>query len=86
MGDLGEERAHVLVAMALAGGVVLGGGPSGQAMPAGDRGLDAVAQATSPLQRTTEAKSAEIQTPVACGAAIAVAPLQGGRPRSSAMG
>jgi hypothetical protein len=43
MGDLSEERAHVLVAMTLAGGVALGGWPSGRAVPAGDRGLDAVA-------------------------------------------
>jgi len=71
MGDLGEERAHVLVAMALAGGVVLGGGrPVERCLPAT---VDSMRwrRATSPLQRTTEAKSAEIQTPVAWGPDIA---------------
>jgi hypothetical protein len=43
-------------------------------------------RATSPLQRTTDAKSAEIQTPVAWGADIARAPFQGGGPRTSAKG
>src|SRR5450759_2620291 len=43
VGDLGEEGRHVLVAMALAGWVLLGGCRSSRAVPAGDRGVDAVA-------------------------------------------
>jgi len=43
LGDLDEEGPHVLVAVALAGRVLLGGLPSGRTVPAGDRGVDAVA-------------------------------------------
>ena len=80
MGDLGEERAHVLVAMALAGRwLSVGGRPVERCLPGT---VDAMRwrRTASPLQRTTEAKSAEIQTPVACGAHIPGGPFQGGRP------
>ena len=43
VGDLGEERPHVLVAVAFAGRVALGGWPPGRAVSARDRGVDAVA-------------------------------------------
>src|SRR5450759_3822967 len=43
VGDLGEEGPHGLVAMALAGWVLLRGCRSSRAVPAGDRGVDAVA-------------------------------------------